>query len=75
MTIGAWHGAHQAGYLVPFNVARIGTCGGPLVEERNDMAIVRFIYAGHAPARQQAAGQPSENTHAGLLDRAAHHQV
>jgi len=63
------------GYLVPFHVADVRTCGHPFVEQCDDEAIVCFVHAGHAAARQEPAGQPSKNTHAGLLDIGARRQV
>jgi hypothetical protein len=63
------------GYLVPFHVTDVRTRGHSFVEKGDDKTIVCFVHAGHAAARQEPAGQPSKNTHAGLLDTGTRRQV
>jgi hypothetical protein len=46
---------------------RAGRVAG--VEDADDLAVVRFVHAGQAPARQDPAGEPAHDSHVATLDR------
>jgi len=56
-------------------VQRIRAGGLPVVEERDDVAVVRLVHASDASARQEPAGQTAKDTHGGFLDRGRAREV
>jgi hypothetical protein len=68
-------GDSEIGNLIPVLVTRVLAGRLPIVQQRDDLAVVGLVNSRNASARQQPAGQTAEDSHRGVLDPGARREV